>query len=169
MIPRPSYLGLWLIVAALAFVALVTICPNAVGIAICVGFWLLLAAGVFVVAFVVFWLIRNQLSPVVRVPARVVRRRMKEWDVTLTQRAPIGIYGRDARAAWHAWSYRLGRENVAEAPIVEGKDYYVTFDFEGREMEFSVSEDDYVQADENVEGLLVYRGEQFRHFIPGVF
>jgi len=51
---------------------------------------------------------------------------------------------------------------------IQGTDCYVTFDVNGLQMEFCVPMDIYIQLEEESEGLLVYRGEQFKRFVPWV-
>lgn len=89
------------------------------------------AAGI--VIYVICWLIRNKLSPVKRVEAKVVLKRNKGGDIVIT-----------------------------------GSNYVVAFDVNGCKYEFAVSEADYIKCDEGTEGLLVFKGEEFKYFIPNV-
>ena len=47
--------------------------------------------------------------------------------------------------------------------------YYVTFGSSKGEIEFQVSEALYIELEQGDEGLLVYKGEKFMHFIRGVY
>lgn len=81
----------------------------------------LAAAGV--VGYVVFWLVRNKLSPVQRVRARVVRRRKKDWDVSLVGDTPesaaarLGMLGRNRHAAYKAYSKAMAGSDVREVQL----------------------------------------------------
>lgn len=139
-----------------------------------VGFWLLIASIIGVIIYVVYWLVRNQLSPVTRVRAKVVRRRFKEWDVGLPTSTPamaaakLGLLGSNPQQAWEAYSRSAARSEAEDLNVAEGRNYFVTFLVNGHEIEFAVPEDSYGACAENAEGLLVYQGEAFRHFIPRI-
>ena len=153
---------------------LVVYSPCLLSNIIVVVFVLAVAAAVFVIAYSAFWLVRNRMSPVTRTPAKVVRRRMKDWDVSIVGDTPesavarLGMLGRNKADAWKAYSHEMAKGDVPELEIASGKDYYVTFAFQGREEEFTVPEDEYLQCTEGLEGLLVYRGEEFVRFVPQV-
>jgi len=137
-----------------------------------VGIGVLLGAGaLFVIGYTAYWLIRNRIRPTVRVQARVVRRRKKDWDVTLVggaAEAQLGLQGRQHREAWRAYSRKMAGGEVSEVELASGTNYFVTFLADGNEVEFCTPEDDYIRCNEGAQGLLVYRGEEFVHFIPGV-
>ncbi|MEN6520607.1 MAG: DUF2500 family protein [Armatimonadota bacterium] len=86
-----------------------------------------------IVIYVIFWLIRNKLSSIKRVEAKVILKRNRGGNVVIT-----------------------------------GSNYVVVFDVNGCKYEFAVSEADYIKCDEGTEGLLVFRGEEFKYFIPNV-
>ena len=133
---------------------------------------LLFAFALFVIFYSGFWVTRNRLSPVVRVHARVIRRQKRDWDVGLvggpsaTER--LGMLGGQADEAWKAYSRRMAKDKVPELNLAAGTNYFVTFDVNGQENEFSMPEDYYIKCNEGAQGLLVYRGEAFMHFIPDV-
>lgn len=137
---------------------------------------LVLGAGFVAVVFgyTGFWLARNALSPVSRARATVVRKRSNQWDVSLGGETPemgmaqLGMLGRHRHAAAQAFTKLAATQNVSEFTLADGVDCYITFRFDGREMEFSVPTDTYVTCDEGAEGLLVYKGEKFKHFIRRV-
>jgi|GEM_PF-2455715 len=135
---------------------------------------LMLAGAVFVIFYSGYWVTRNRLSPVTRSQARVVRRRKKDWDVSLvggtaeSEIARLGMLGNQRSDAWKAYSHEMAKGDVPELDLAAGTNYFVTFDVNGQEIEFSTPEDYYVKCDEGVGGLLVYRGEEFMHFIPDV-
>lgn len=140
-----------------------------VGIGVLLGL-----AALLVVVYTVFWLLRNRVSPITRVQARVLRRRKKDWDVSIIGDTPesaaarLGMMGRQRNDARKAYSRQMARGQVPEIELAGGTNYLVTFDAGGQETEFSVSEEYYVKCTEQTEGLLVYRGEQFMQFIPDV-
>lgn len=162
---------LWILLVLIAAVGLLIYDINLltyviVGIAI-----LLLAFALFVIFYSGYWVMRNRMSRIVRVQARVVRRRTKDWDVSLmgTSRiARLSLMGRQRDEAWKAYSRRMARGDVSELDIAAGTNYFVTFDVNGQENEFSVPEDYYVKCSEGAEGLLVYQGEEFMRFVPDV-
>lgn len=132
---------------------------------------LLLAGAVFVILYSCYWVVRNRFSRVTRVQAKVVRRRKKDWDVTAVPMPPtmrLGLLGRQREQAWRAYSRHMARGDVTELDLARGTNYFVTFGIKEQEKEFSMPEDYFVKCDDGVEGLLVYRGEEFMHFIPDV-
>lgn len=78
------------------------------------------------------------------------------------------MLGRQRDEAWKAYSRRMAKGDVSELDIARGTNYFVTFDVNGQENEFSTPEDYYAKCSEGEEGLLVYRGEEFMHFIPDI-
>lgn len=135
---------------------------------------LLFAGAVFVIFYSCYWVGRNRLSPVMRVQARVVRRRKKHWEVGMVGGTPessiarLGLLGRQRDEAWRAYSREMAKGDVPEVDLATGTNYFVTFDIKGQEKEFSTPEDYFIKCNEGIEGLLVYRGEEFTHFIPDV-
>ncbi|MEN6372378.1 MAG: hypothetical protein ABFD64_10235 [Armatimonadota bacterium] len=142
---------------------------------ILIGFLILAgAAAVGIVVYAIIWFIRNRLSHVERVNAKVILRRKKDWDVSLIGNTPemaaarLGMMGRDPQTAAKAYSKLVTQDDVPELELAAGSNYLVTFGFNDRECEFAVSEADYIKCDEGTEGLLVFRGEEFKYFIPNV-
>lgn len=134
----------------------------------------MLALGIaFVFGYDAFWLVRNRFSPIVHIQAKVIRRRTVPWDVSIVGESPemwaarMGLRGRNPGKAAKAYLNSAAKD-LPEIEVAGGNDYFVTFAFSGREEEFLVPEDAYVRCEEGSEGLLVFRGEQFRHFIPDV-
>lgn len=133
----------------------------------------LLALGIaFVFGFDAFWLVRNRLSPVTRVQAKVIRRRTAPWDVSIVGESPemaaarMGMMGRDPHRAAKAYLRSAAMVDAPEIEITGGTDYFVTFTFGGHEEEYLVPEEAYISCEEGTEGLLAFQGEQFKHFIP---
>ena len=128
----------------------------------------------FVFGYDIFWLLRNRLSPVTRAEARVVRKYSRPWDVSVVGETPemlaarMGTMGRDPRRAARAYLRSAASTDAPEIDLGSWTDYLVTFAFAGREEEFLVPEDTYIRCEEGTEGLLVFQGEQFKHFVPDV-
>lgn len=61
---------------------------------------------------------------------------------------------------------RQVRARVRRSHVVGLDTYSVVFTIQGREREFYVPEQAYIRCEDGTEGLLVFRGEQFKHFIP---
>lgn len=131
-------------------------------------------AALGVIGYVAYWYVHNWRSPVTRVPARVVRKRDKKWDVSVVGETPemaaarLATLGRDPKRAAKAWNKLARIQYVPELTLAEGTDFYITFAFGEREQEFAVPESVYAAANEGDEGLLVFRGEQFERFIRGL-
>lgn len=60
------------------------------------------------------------------------------------------------------------RARVRRSHFVGVDTYSVVFQIAGREVEFYVPEQAYIQCEDGTEGLLVFRGEQFKHFMPDI-
>jgi hypothetical protein len=142
---------LLLIVLAIAAVALIL--PGVFGYILVAGIVIAIAAGVGVVGYVIWWLLRNRLAPVRRVTAQVIRKRHKQWDVSVQVDTPEVLLG-------------LTRpSDMDDMTLTSGADCHVTFGFNGQEVEFIVPAETYISVTENDSGLLFYQGEQFRHFV----
>jgi hypothetical protein len=76
----------------------------------------------------------------------------------------VGIFGYDI-----FWFLRNRFSKVQRAPVKvvrkHGEADFITFAFEGREAEFAVPAEVYADVDEGDEGLLTFRGEQFKRFV----
>lgn len=120
--------------------------------------------------YVIYWLIRNRLCPTTRVTVRVVRKRHKNWDVSLPLYAPPTeeMMGRDPKGAWEAYSRMTRTSDMPEIELASGTECFVTFAIGREQLELNVPMNLYIQLQEGDEGLLVFQGEIFRHFIPGV-
>lgn len=152
-------------------IALITFAINLFTYALIAAGILLFAGMLFVIVYSGYWLVRSRVSPVVRIQASVVRRRKKGWDVGIVGRseiAELGMMGNQRDEAWKAYSHEMRRGNVPEIDLAAGSNYFVTFAVNGQETEFSVPEEYYIKCSEGAVGLLVYRGEEFMHFIPDV-
>ena len=138
------------------------------------GIAIAILAAVAMMAYVIYWFIHNYSSPITRVEARVIRKRMKDWDVSIqpdspeTAAARLGMMGRDPQSAAKAWAKSAGQNDSPELTFASGVYYFVTFDVAGKEMEFVVPESTYTSATEGAQGLLVYQREKFRYFVLGV-
>lgn len=121
----------------------------------------------FVFGYMGYWLIRNFIAPTKRTRAIVIRKRHNHWDASIpleTGRLRGGMLGSYSVEADRARSTR----NLPEISLAEGTDCYITFGFDGREVEFAVPSRLYIDTDDGDEGLLVYKGEKFKFFIPHV-
>ncbi len=137
--------------------------------------YVLLIGGIVLVGgiagYAAWWLISVRIARVRRVMAQVVRKREKQWDVSLVADTPemaaarLGTLGRDPKAAGKAFLRSSTSADVDEMMLASGTDCYVTFGFGGNEVEFLVPMQTYIAVSENDTGLLVYQGEQFRHFV----
>lgn len=121
-----------------------------------------------IVGYAIFCVLRNQFSAPRRVIARIARKRHQAWDVSVPRLGVIGFLGILGTAVYGLLSRNSSGGIYDDATVAEGVDCYVTFRFDGRELELSVPQKVYITLDEGTEGLLVYRGEQFKHFIAGV-
>lgn len=78
--------------------------------------------------------------------------------------AVIGIILYDA--FWLTKNLFSKTERVTAIVVrMHGLNCFVTFHFEGRDAEFAVPEAVYAEIDEGDEGLLTFRGEQFKRFV----
>jgi hypothetical protein len=82
--------------------------------------------------------------------------------------ARLALMGRDPQEAWKTHSRSTATREAPDLDIDAGKNYFVTFVVKEREVEFAVPDESYVACSEDAGGLLVYKGEQFQHFIPRV-
>lgn len=173
MLPKPTVgPGLVLLLLACCVVFLVGVNPCLFTYVLWAALGLAFLFLVFVIGYVVYWLIRNHLSPVTRIRSRVIRRRKKGWDLSLIGDTPesatarLGMVGRNHTDAWKGYSHAMARGDVPELDLAFGTNYFVTFDVEGRQQEFCVPEVDYIKCAEGAEGLLIFRREQFKRFMP---
>lgn len=169
-----SNLGPGLVLAALVIGFLALEFPQVAAYGLIALAWAVGLSAALMVAYVIFWQMRNWFSPTVRVRASVVRKCAKPWDVSIPGETPemaaarLGTLGRDPESAAKAYLKSAASSDAPEIEIMGGVDYYVTFDVNGRETELRVSETAYIQAQEGDEGLLVFRGERFMQFTPRV-
>lgn len=163
---------LWILLILIAAVGLLVYDINLLTYVIIGMGILLFAFALFVIFYSGFWVTRNRLSPIVRTQARVIRRRKKDWEVGFAGGPSVierlGLHGQQRDEAWKAYSRRMAKGDMLEVDLARGTNYFVTFDINGQENEFSVPEDYYMKCNEGAGGLLVYRGEKFMHFIPDV-
>jgi hypothetical protein len=124
-------------------------------------------AAVFVVAYTIFWGLRNLFSRTRHVRATVVRRKSKPWNlIGFAESDEPAAPPRPVRARVQRAIARLtSRLGWSEDGLTEGQDYIVTFAFEGHTAEFTVPESTFVRAEPGAEGMLEYKGEQFRRFV----
>jgi len=136
---------------------------------------LLVLAGALALLFVILivrWYLQNRLSPIRRVWARVHFMRTIQTNVAVAEGAenvvgiaaaaasatPVGIVAAAAEAAG-AVLKPPGSDN----PV----DYWITFVLpDGRRLELSASQDDYLAIQQDQEGWLTYQGEWLRSFEP---
>jgi len=134
---------------------------------------LLVAVALFmavVFGYTAYWYVRNWLSPTRTVRAKVVRKRAKHWDAfTYLESGDVSAPPSKLSSRIRGGFARLAeRLRLSETSVTQGTTCYVTFAFGGKEMELAVPISSYRAVEEDMDGLLVFRGEQFKHFIPGV-
>jgi hypothetical protein len=121
------------------------------------------------VYLIYYWVI-NLLSPLARVSARAVRKRHFSKNLSVDLSPGGRLLGKTAASGdAEAWDYSPDSHEPrsAEITLVQSAECFITFDVGGRELEFRVPTQLYIDTHEGDEGLLVYRGELFRKFIPG--
>lgn len=134
--PRGYCLGL--AIGALALTAVFSVLLPVAGAYV---FWALLillgavgvAAFVFVSGVSLRRALRNALSPTVRVPAKFVRKRSRDWAVD----APLSVAGSEEGAVIREMDMRLRRD--PGVTIASWADCFATFEISGEEKEFVVS------------------------------
>lgn len=97
-----------------------------------------------------------------RAKATVIRKRTRDWEVDVPPALGMSAAEIAIRQASYKWKRDPG------VTLAEWTDHYVTFGLGDREIELCVPLDVYVELDPGDEGLLVYRADQFKHFIRGV-
>ncbi len=111
---------------------------------------------VFVFGYVIYNKVGIFFAPTKRTWARVVRKRHKQWDASVpTQGGAIGM----------AFMNFTMRKDNPEITLAEGTDCYITFNVNGKEMEFAAPEALYIEVEPDMQGLLVYKGEKLKYFI----
>jgi hypothetical protein len=120
------------------------------------------AAVVGVIGYVIyFYVFRGLLMPVRETRARVVRKRQREWEVDV----PRNVF----LSGWRSVLYRImmtaaGRD--VTTTVYDSWDYYAVFSIDGKEQEFALPETTYVDIEEGDEGMLTYKGDLFKYFLP---
>lgn len=104
-------------------------------------------------AYVVWWYLRNWFAPTTRVEARLLLKRTKTCDIT----ASVNLFDCDD-----------DNYCAVEADAGSRSQYIVIFAFNGRREEFDVPESTFTRLCEGDIGLLSFKGEKFVCFIPNV-
>lgn len=135
---------------------------------------LLVLATVAMFAYVIYWNIRNSASPITRVEAKVVRKRSKEWDMSIAAGTPetllgwFSMMGRDRLGAAKSFLRRSATSTEPELQIAQSVQYLMSFSFNSHEEELEVPEPTFARAYEGDIGLLSFKGEKFICFIPNI-
>ena len=169
-----SNLGPALLLGAILLFGIMILFPYLFSYALLAVVFLVILGVAGVIVYAIYTFLMNRFSPTVRVRARVVRKLAKDWDVTITGETPemamarLGLMGRNPKEAAKAYTLASKSPNVPELTLAEGLDCYITFDVNGRELELSVPQSVYVAAEEGTEGMLVFQGEKFKHFVQRI-
>lgn len=100
-----------------------------------------------------YYVLQGLLAPTRSALARVLWKQQKETEIN---GPPVGN---------RALSLALGEDDTIT--LYQSWDYFVTFQFlDGRKQEFQVSEAIYASLHEMDEGLLIYKGNLFKQFLP---
>ena len=167
MQPQKSYLGTFILIGMGALIVLMLNAPTIFSYLAIILIAAAILAMASVIGYVIYWCLRNRISPTIRTSATVVRRRKKEWDSSVMYNSPpLELMGSNPKEAWKVYSRSMAKDNVPELTLTEGTNYFVTFEYNNKETEFSVPGQDYIKSTEGTKGLLVYRGEEFKYFIP---
>lgn len=136
--------------------------------------WLLGICTILMLGYLACWFISNRMAPVVRTQASVVWKRSSDWDVSLpvpnayATAAQLGMMGRNRESATKAFIKNIALMGNKDIQLAGGNEFFVTFEADGKKMEFRVPEKTYIAAEDGVQGLLVYKGEWFKAFIPNL-
>ena len=66
----------------------------------------------------------------------------------------------------NAYARLISKLGLGDFSFTQGTDCYLTFDADGKKLEFHVPRQCYLSLEEGMRGMLVYRGEQFKQFTP---
>lgn len=169
-----SYVGTFIFLLVCLFAAISFSYPTVFSYFLITILFTALAAFLLMVIYLIYWVIHNHTKPITRIEAKVLRRRKKDWDVTLQGDTPeiaaarLGMMGRNPHEAWKAQSKLFVEQEPPLLTLADGTNYFVTYAFDGKEAEFCVPESYYIKSNENTDGLLVFQGEQFKYFIPNI-
>jgi hypothetical protein len=119
-------------------------------------------ATIGVIAYVIyFYVVKGLLAPARETRAKVLRKSQREWEVD----APKYIGGPGVGSMLFSRGMAaLGKDTTFT--VYESWDYLVRFSIDGQEREFAVPEATYIDIQEGDEGVLSYRGELFKYFLP---
>ncbi len=123
---------------------------------------LLALAALAMVGYVVYYYVaRGWLAPVRRTQARVILKQDREHEVDV----PKSLVEDELDMLIDTVRVKAGWDPMFT--VYRYWDYFITFAFDGGQQEFAVKEDLYASVHEGDEGLLVYKGNLLKHFIPG--
>lgn len=124
---------------------------------------LLAVAAVGIIGYLIYHhLLCGLLAPTRRVVARVRLKKQREYEVEVEPYMLVGgVWGYLLRIINEA----LRRDN--SIPLYHSWDYNITFVVNDRVVELYVPEEVYSDVSEGEQGLLVYKGNHFKHFIKG--
>jgi hypothetical protein len=97
-----------------------------------------------------------------------VRKKVKQWDA-LSFIEESDLTSPSTRVAGPFKRMLSGIADsvgLSDRSLTSGTNYFVTFSYNGTEGEFAVPEESYLNAEQGMEGTLVYRGQQFNNFTP---
>lgn len=122
-----------------------------------------LAAVAMIVYVVYHYVCKGVFAPVRKVRARVLRKGQREYEVDAPKYWAGDSLG---TLLWVRVMAALGRETTFT--VYRSLDYYAVFLADGEEREFMVSEETFANLHEGDEGILAYKGNLFRYFLPTV-
>ena len=117
---------------------------------------------IFVPSCVCYWWIKNKRTPIVRTVATVVRTRSRDWELDV----PRSVEASPVSMALNRLTHALGIDPMVT--VAQWSDFFVTFKTPRGEIELAVPQALSASLVEGDEGLLVYQGEMFKHFVRGV-
>jgi len=118
-----------------------------------------LACLVAMVAYVIYYyVIMGLLQPARRVQAVVLRKSQRACELADSLTDAFCLSG----------SAEVDGAIDTKADYMPDQEYFIVFEFLGKQQEFSVPAHVYAAVCEGDTGLLIYRGNLFRDFIPNV-
>lgn len=124
----------------------------------------LVAATVGMVGYLIYYhLVGGIFASTRRVVARVRLKRQRDYQVDVP---PYMLAGGTYGIIQNIIDRALKRDSGIT--VYHSWDYFITFVTDDKVIEMCVPEEVYANVSEGEQGLLVYKGNHFKHFIPGV-
>lgn len=125
---------------------------------------LLAVATVGMIAYLIYYhLVCGVFAPTRRVAAHVRLKRQRDYQVDTPSPYMIFAYG-TWDLIWSIIDRAFNRDSGIT--IYHSWDYIITFVVNEKVVELYVPEEVYANVSEGDQGLLVYKGNHFKHFIP---